>query len=119
MTDGSLYPVRLAEISSPVMYHHSFGTHLWHSNYVYTKVYKSTEKSKIMDINSPRNEPLIVLEYWSKNIEEYFHLCNLKNINLSDKSTTKDVKILLNSMVNHVNYMEQVIVVIQENFIES
>ena len=107
MTDGSLYPVRLAEISSPVMYHHSFGTHLWHSNYVYTKVYKSTEKSKIMDINSPRNEPLIVLEYWSKNIEEYFHLHNPDNINLYEKSTTQDMTNIVNSMVKHFKSMEQ------------
>ena len=50
---------------SLVMYHHSVGTHIGHENFVYTKLGKSTDKSKIKDFNSPRNEPLIILGYFS------------------------------------------------------
>ena len=35
-------------------------------------MYKSAEKSKIKDLNSPSNEQLIVLDWWSKKIEEYY-----------------------------------------------
>ena len=84
----------------------------------YTPSCESVPK-KIKDFNSPRNEPLIVLYYWSKNIEEYFHLHNPDNINLPEKYTTQDVKNVMNRMVKHVNSMEQVMIVIQENFIES
>ena len=65
------------------------------------------QKTKIKDFNSPRNEPLIVLDYWLNKIEEYFHLRNLDNINLSEKSTTQDVTNVMNIMVKHVNSMEQ------------
>ena len=66
-----------------------------------------------MDINSPRNEPLIVLEYWSNNIEEYFQLRKPNNINLYDKSTAQDVTNAMNTMVKHANYMEQGIIGLQ------
>ena len=65
------------------------------------------QKNKIKDFNSPRNKPLVVLDFWSKNIEEYFYLRNPANINLYEKSTTQDVKNVMNSMVKHVNSMEQ------------
>ena len=65
------------------------------------------KRIKIKYFNSPRNEPLIVLDYWSKNIEEYFHLRNTDNINLSEKSTTQDVTHVMNSMLKHVNSMEK------------
>ena len=74
---------------------------------------------KFKDLNIPRNNPQIVLDRWSKNIEEYFHLRKPDNINLSNKYTTQDVKILIDVMVKHVNFMEQVIIGIQENIIES
>ena len=67
-----------------VLYYRSAGMHLGRNKYVYTNMYKSAEKSKINDFNSPRNKPLIILNYWSKNIEEYFHLRNPDNINLSE-----------------------------------
>ena len=66
------------------MYHRSVRTHIFLENYVYTKLFKSSEKSKIKDCNSPRNKPLIVLDYWSNNIEEYFHQRNPDNINISE-----------------------------------
>ena len=103
--DESLYPVIFAETASLVMHHSSVGTHLVHENCIYTKLFKCTKKAKIKDFNSPRNEPLIVLDYWSNNIEEYFHLRNPDNINLSEKSTTQNVKNALDSMVKHVNSM--------------
>ena len=65
------------------------------------------KKSKIKDFNSNRNEPLIVLDYWSKSIEEDFHICNPENINISDKYKSHDVTNVMNSMVKHANYMEQ------------
>ena len=71
------------------------------------------------DLNIPMNNPQIVLDHWSKKIEEYFHLRKPDNINLSNKYTTQDVKILIDVMVKHVNFMEQVIIGIQENIIES
>ena len=116
--DESLYPVIFAETASLVMHHSSVGTHLVHENCIYTKLFKCTKKAKIKDFNSPRNEPLIVLDYWSNNIEEYFHLRNPDNINLSDKYTTQDVTNLMKSMVNRVNSMEQDMIGIQDNFIE-
>ena len=101
------------------MYHRSFGTHLGYQNYVYTKLCKCAKKYKIKDFNSPRNEPLIVLDYWSKKIKEYFHLRKPDNINLSDKYTTQDVTNVIKIVVNHVNSMEQGMIGLQENFIES
>ena len=103
---GSLYPVLLSATDILVMYHRSVGNHIVHEDYVYTKLCKSAQKSKIKDFKSPRNEPLIVLDYWSKKIEEYFHLCNPDNINISDKSTTQDATNIINSIVKHVNSME-------------
>ena len=78
-----------------------------------------SEKYKINDFNSPRNETLIVLEYWSKKIEEYFHLSNPDNINLSEKPTAQDVTNIINTVVNYVNSMEQDMILIQYKFIES
>ena len=74
--------------------------------------------TKIKDFNSPSNKPLIVLDYWSKNIEEDFHLRNSDNINLYYKSTTHDVKNVMNIMLKHVSSIEQVMIGIQEKFIE-
>ena len=76
-------------------------------------------KTKIKDFNSPRNDPLIVLDYWSNNIEEYFHLRNPDNIDLSEKYTTQDVTNIMNSMVKHVSYTEQGMLGIQDKFVES
>ena len=101
------------------MYHFSVDTHLGHKNYVYTKLCKYTKKTKIKDFNSPSNKPLIFLGCRSKKIEEYSHLCNPDNINLSEKSTTQDVTNIMNSMVKHVNSMKQVTIGLQEKFIES
>ena len=67
-----------------VLYYHSAGMHLGCNKYVYNNMYKSAEKSKINYFYNPRNKPLIILNYWSKNIEEYFYLCNPDNINLSE-----------------------------------
>ena len=100
-----------------VIYDCYFGDHLVHEKYVYTKLCKCLKKIK--DFNTPRNKPLIVLDYWSKKIEEYFHLHNPDNIILSEKSTTRDVKILINSMVKHVNSIEQGMIGLQDKFIES
>ena len=86
--DVSLYPVLLSETASLLVYHSSVGTHPGHENYVYTKLLKCAQNSQIKDFNSPRNKPLIFLEYWSNNIEEDFHLRNPENINLSEKSAT-------------------------------
>ena len=113
--DGSLYPNLLAATYSLVMYHHSFGNHLGHKNYEYTKLCNCSKKNK--DFKSPRNKPLIVLDYWPENIEEYFRLCNPDNINLSEISTTQDVTDIINSMVKHVKSMEQGMIVLQDNFI--
>ena len=106
-TDGSIYPVCLEETDSMLMYHHSIGNHLGHDNYVYNKLCKSSEKSKIKNFNSPRNKPLIFIGYWSKNIEEYFHLNKTDKINLSLKSTPQDAKNVMNTMVKHFKSMEQ------------
>ena len=89
------------------MYHRYVGTHFGHENCVYNNLCKSAKKSKINYFNSPRNEPLIVIDYWSKNIEEYFHLSNPDNINLYEKSTTQDMTNIVNSMVKHFKSMEQ------------
>ena len=115
----SLYPVFLEGITSLVMYYFSVGSHIVHKNYVYTKLWKSFKKSKIENLNSTRNEPLILLGYWSKKIEEYFHLFKPDNIHLSDKSTAQDVTNIINSTVKHINYMEQDMIGLQEKFIES
>ena len=77
------------------------------------------QKSKIKYFDIPSNRPLIVLGCWSKRIEEYFHIRNPNNINLSEKSTTQYVNILINSMVKHVKYVVKIMIGIQENFIES
>ena len=63
----SIYPVLLAATDVMFMYHSYVVTHIGHDNYVYTKMFKSSEKSKIKYFESPRKEPLI-----SKKIEEYF-----------------------------------------------
>ena len=76
------------------------------------------KKLNIKDLNSPRNEPLIVLDYWSNKTEEDFNLCNSENINISDKYTTQVVTNVMNSMVKHVKSMEQVMIGLQEKFIE-
>ena len=115
--DGSLYPIFLSETDSLLMYHLSAGNHLGQENHVYTKLCKCDKKSKIKDFNSPMNKPLIVLYYWSKKIEEDFHLHKPDKINLSDKYTTHDVTNVMISMVNHVNYMEQGMIGIQEKSI--
>ena len=77
--DGSLNPVFLAASDILVMYHYSPGTYIVHGNYIYTNMCKSSGNSKIDDLNIPKNEPLLVLEYWSKKIEEKIHLCNPDN----------------------------------------
>ena len=59
---------------------------------MYTKLCKSAEKSKNKYFRRPRNNPLIFIDYWLNNIEEYFYLPNPDNISLSDKYTTQDVK---------------------------
>ena len=73
----------------------------------------SVPKIKINYFNSPRNKPLIVLGYWSKNIEVYSRLCNPDNINQCEKPKTHNVKNEINSMVKHVKYMEQGMILIQ------
>ena len=87
------------------MYHHYVETHIGQENYVYTNLCNCPKKEKIKDFNSPRKKPLIVLDYWPKKIEEYFHLRDPGNVNLSEKSTAQDVKILINIMLKHVNFM--------------
>ena len=71
------------------------------------------KNQKIKDLNSPRKNPLIVLGYWSKKTEEYFHRHNSDNINLCDKSTTQDVTNVLTIILNNVNYMEQGMIELQ------
>ena len=66
------------------MYYCAVRMNLGCDKYVYTKLFKSSEKEKIKYFNSNRNDSLIILDYWSKNIEEYFHLRSPKNINLSE-----------------------------------
>ena len=80
---------------------------------------QNVQKSKIKDFNSPRKDPLIVLDYWSKNIEQYFHLRDPDNTNISEKYTTQYVKNVMNIMVNHVNSTEKGMIGLQEKFIES
>ena len=58
------------------------------------------------------NEPLIVLKFWLKNIEEDFHIYNPEN-NLSEIYTTQNLTNTMNNMVNTVNYMEKVIIGLQ------
>ena len=110
---GSLYPALLAATASLIIYYRSVGNHIGHKNYIYTKLWKCTKKNQINDLNSPRNEPIIVLDYWSNNIEEDFHLRNPNNIYIFEKPTTKDVTDLMNVMVKHVKYMEQVMIRLQ------
>ena len=117
--EGSLYPVILAASASMFIYNSSVGTHPGHKNNVYNKLYKSSEKSKIKDFNSPRNYALLVVDYWSKKIEENFHLNNPGNIILSDKFTTQDVTYVMITMVKNRNSMEQGMTGLQDNFIES
>ena len=92
--------------ASMVMYHRSVGNHIVRDNYTYTKLCKSDEKSKIKDFNSPRNQPLIFLDYWSNYIKGGFHLCNPYNINISEKSTAQDATNIMNTMVKLFNYTE-------------
>ena len=87
------------------MYHCYVETHIGHKNYINTNLCESTKTSKIKDFNSPRNKPLIILDYWSNNIEEHFHLRNPDNINISDKYTTQGVTKVMSSMVTHFNSM--------------
>ena len=75
------------------------------------------QKSKINEFNSPRNNPLIFPDYWSKKTEEDFNLRNPDNINLSLKYTTQDLTNVMNSMTKHVNNTEKVMIWIQEKFI--
>ena len=81
-------------------------------------MWKSAEKSKIKDLNSPSNEPLIFLDCWSKNIEEDYNLRNPDNIDISEKSKTKDVTNVIHSMVRNFNSREQGTIGLQEKFIE-
>ena len=74
---------------------------------MYTPRYARVPKIKIKDFNNTRNKQLIVLEYWSKNIEEYFHQHNPNIIYLSEKDTTQDVTNVMNRMEEHVNSMDQ------------
>ena len=76
-------------------------------------------KSKIKDFNSTSNDTLFVIDYWSKKIVKYFHLRNPNIINLSGNSITQDVKNLMHTMEKHVKYMEQVMIELQDKFIES
>ena len=46
-------------------------------------------------------------DYWSNNIEKDFQLCNPDKVNLLEKSTTQEVKNVVNTIVKHVNSMEQ------------
>ena len=71
------------------------------------------------DFNSSRNKSIIVLDCWSKNIEEYFHLRNTDNINISDKYTTQDVTNVMNIILKHANSMKQGMIGLQGKFIES
>ena len=83
-TNDSLYPVILEATSSMIMYHRAVVTHLVTIT-TYTPSYKRAKKpTKIKDFKSPRNYPLIVLDYWSKKLEEYFHLNNHNRINISE-----------------------------------
>ena len=75
-------PVLLSSTDVLVTYHCPVGTHIGHEKYVYTKLWNSAEESKTKDFNSPRNEPVLVIYYWSNKIEEYFHLHKSDNINL-------------------------------------
>ena len=75
-------------------------------------------KPQIKDFNSPRNKPLTFIDYLSDNIEEYFHIRNTDNINLSDKSTTQDVTNIMTTMVKHFKSMEQGMIGLQKKFIE-
>ena len=110
-------PYSLSSTASLVMHHRSVGTHLGHENYIYTNLCKSTKKSKPKDFNSSRNEPLIVIDYWSKNTEKYFHLRNPDTSHLAETSTTQDVTTLIITTVKHVNYMEQGMTGLQDKFI--
>ena len=100
------------------MYHHFIGTHIVKKNYVYTNLCKCAKKYKTRDFNSPRNDSLIVIYYSSHKIEEYFHLRNPDNINISEKYTTWDIIFLINSMVELVKSIEQGMIAIQEKVIE-
>ena len=73
---------------------------------------------KIKYFNRPRNEPLILIGYWSNNIEEYFHIYKPDNNNKSEKYITHNMKNTMNTMVKHVGSMEQGMVGLQEKFIE-
>ena len=66
-----------------------------------------TKKAKIKAFDSPRNEALVVLDYWSNNIKEYVHIRIPDNINLSDKYTTQNVKNSIHTTAKHVNSMVQ------------
>ena len=84
----------------------------------YTKLYNSAEKSKIKDFNKHRNNPLTIIVYWPKNTEEYFHPHSPNKINLSEKPITKNVTNDTNTIVNHFNYREQIMIGVQETFFE-
>ena len=75
------------------------------------------QKTKTNYFNSPINKPLIGIDYLSKNIEEYFHLCNPEKNNLSEKYTTQDVTNAMKSIVKHVNPMEKGMIGLQDNSI--
>ena len=76
---GSLYPALLEASVSLVMYIFFVGMHIVCDN-LYTNICKSDEKDKKEVFSSTEDEPLIVLDYWSKNIEEYFHTRHPKQL---------------------------------------
>ena len=86
---------------------------------IYTPSFARVSKSKIKYFKSPRNKPLIILDYCSKKIEEDFNLHNPGRIYLSDKYTTRDVRNIINIMINHINSMEQGMIGLKGEFIES
>ena len=88
-------------------------------NHVCTKFYKGAEIANTKDFNSYKIEPLIITEYWLKNIEEYFHLHITDNTNLYEKLTTNNVTNSINTTVKHVKYTEQGTIEIQDKFTES
>ena len=71
-TDDILHLILLAVTMILVMNHYSRGTHIVRNNYIYTKIFKNSEESKIKDFNSPMYEPLIIFDCWLNNIEHLF-----------------------------------------------
>ena len=92
---GSLQPLLLVATKILNMYHSSVGTHIGNNKYVYTNIWKSAEKYRIKDFKSPRKKYPIFLGYWSKKIEEYFHLSNSNKVNIYQTMQQRIWKILL------------------------